>query len=420
MSATSSGAATTAAGSDRPPHLRPQISVRSAAFAMALLLGLQPVATDVYLPALPLLTQALGAPIAAAQLTMSALILAFGISQLAWGPVADRVGRRPVLLAGLVLFVLAALGSAWADSMAVLVAWRILQGVALAAAVVCARAMVPDLYEPVAGARVMSLAMSGLALIALSGPLLGGATAAAFGWRGTLVVVALAGAVALAYVALRLPETLPRRNPQATQAAALARSWLAMLAHPQFRAWTLLIACSYGGLFTLLAASPFIYIEVLGLGPSAFGLTLAWGALVYMAGTFACRRAILRHGMAGAVGRAAVITLAAGAVALGATQAAASGHEALVWLLAAQGLYAFGHGFHQPCGQAGAVGPFPHAAGAAAALAGFVLALVAFAIGSWLGVAMDGTVRPLAFGMAFWAAATALVAWTLVRRHARG
>jgi DHA1 family bicyclomycin/chloramphenicol resistance-like MFS transporter len=139
-----------------------------------------------------------------------------------------------------------------------------------------------------------------------------------------------------------------------------------------------------------------------------------------MAGTFACRRAILRHGMAGAVGRAAVITLAAGAVALGATQAAASGHEALVWLLAAQGLYAFGHGFHQPCGQAGAVGPFPHAAGAAAALAGFVLALVAFAIGSWLGVAMDGTVRPLAFGMAFWAAATALVAWTLVRRHARG
>jgi DHA1 family bicyclomycin/chloramphenicol resistance-like MFS transporter len=384
-----------------------------AAFVIALLLGLQPVATDVYLPALPQLTQALGAPMAAAQLTMSALILAFGLAQLAWGPVADRLGRRPVLLAGLALYAASGLGSALAPNVEVLVAWRALQGASLAAAVVCARAMVRDLYEPVDGARVMSLALSGLAVIAISGPLLGGAVTAVFGWRGTLLLVGGFGAIALVYVALELPETLRQRQPAATQLGPLLRNWGAMLHHPVFRAWTLLVACTYGGLFTILAGSPFAYIQVLGLSSTAFGLTLAWGAGTYLVGTFVVRRWIHHHGLRRTVARGAVFTLTGGAAALVATVVE---QGPLWWLLAAQGLFAFGHGMHQPCGQAGAVGPFPRTAGAAAALAGFVLALVAFVIGLWLGRALDGTVRPLAHGIAFWSLATALVAWTLVRR----
>ncbi|MBI5722193.1 MAG: Bcr/CflA family efflux MFS transporter [Burkholderiales bacterium] len=404
---------TPALAADNPP-VAVSLPLGRAAFALALLLGLQPIATDVYLPALPQLTKALAAPMALSQLTMSALILAFGIAQLAWGPVADRFGRRPVLLAGLALFALCGFGSALAPRVEVLIGWRALQGVALASAVVCARAMVRDLYEPVNGARVMSLAMSGLAVIAIGGPTLGGAVAAAFGWRGTLVLVGLAGLAALAYVGWQLPETVRRRNPAATHAGPLARNWSAMLRHPVFRAWTLLIACTYGGLFTILAASPFVYIEVLGLSSAAYGLTLAWGGGVYLISTFVGRRWIHRHGMAGAVTRGAAFTLAGGALALVATRVESG---ALWWLLAAHGLYSFGHGMHQPCGQAGAVGPFPQAAGAASALAGFVLAIVAFAIGLALGAALDGTVRPLAYGIAFWAAATAAVAWTLVRRH---
>ena len=127
-----------------PPAVAMPLS--RAAFFIALLLGLQPIATDVYLPALPLLTSALQAPMALAQLTMSALILAFGLAQLAWGPVADRYGRRPVLLAGLSLYAVSGLGSALAPNVEVLVVWRALQGAALASAVVCARAMVRDLH----------------------------------------------------------------------------------------------------------------------------------------------------------------------------------------------------------------------------------------------------------------------------------
>jgi DHA1 family bicyclomycin/chloramphenicol resistance-like MFS transporter len=98
---------------------------------------------------------------------------------------------------------------------------------------------------------------------------------------------------------------------------------------------------------------------------------------------------------------------------------AVAGVQAVWAVLLPQCLYAFAHGIHQSCGQTGAVGPFPQSAGAASALSGFVLALVAFLVGAWLGRAIDGTVMPLALGMGFWAAATATVAWTLVHRFGR-
>jgi DHA1 family bicyclomycin/chloramphenicol resistance-like MFS transporter len=120
--------------------------------------------------------------------------------------------------------------------------------------------------------------------------------------------------------------------------------------------------------------------------------------------------------MAGAVGKAAWFTLAGGVAMAG---LAAAGVQAVWSVLLPQCLFAIGHGIHQPCGQAGVVGPFPKAAGAASALAGLILALTAFAIGRWLGFAMDGTVRPMAYGVAFWSVATSAVAWTLVRRHTK-
>jgi DHA1 family bicyclomycin/chloramphenicol resistance-like MFS transporter len=395
---------------------RPHVPLGLAAFALALLLGLQPVTTDVYLPALPMLTRALGAPMHTAQLTMSALILAFGVAQMVWGPVSDRIGRRPVLLLGLSLYTAASLGCTLAGSIETLVVWRVLQGAALAAAIVCARAIVRDLYEPTEGARVMALALSGLGVIALAGPLLGGAAALAFGWRGPLALVAAVGLATTAFVAWRLPETLARPNPQATRLAPLMRQWGAIGRHPVFVAWALLVACTYGGLFTILAASSFVYMDVLGLSPAAYGAAMALGSAVYIAGTFVCRRWILRHGMAGAVQRGGFVTLAAGLLM---AAFAAMGLQTLWAVLLPHVLFVFGHGVHQPCGQAGVVGPFPRSAGVASALAGLVLALVAFAIGRWLGWSLDGSTRPLAWGVAFWALLTSTVAWTLVPRATR-
>jgi MFS transporter, DHA1 family, multidrug resistance protein len=154
-------------------------------------------------------------------------------------------------------------------------------------------------------------------------------------------------------------------------------------------------------------------MDVLGLPAAAYGGAMALGSICYISGTVVCRRWIARHGLAGTVKRGGFFTLAA---ALAAAVPAALGVQSVWTVLLPYCLFAFGHGQHQPCGQAAVVGPFPRTAGAASALAGLLLALVAFGIGRWLGVALDGTVTPLAYGMAFWALLTCSLAWTLVQR----
>jgi len=380
---------------------------------LTLLLGIQPVTTDLYLPALPTLQAALGASVGAAQLTLSALIIAFGLAQLVCGPLADRFGRRPVLLWGLGLYCAASVAASLAQSIDALVAWRALQGVAMAAAVTCGRSIVRDLFEPQDGARVMSRALTGLGVIAMLSPLVGGVVVQWLDWHAALLMLALFGAGTLGWVAWRFEETVPARNPQATRLAPMLRNWQQVLANPTFRAWTALSMCTYGGLFFFLAGSSFVFIGVLGQSRVAYGLIVASNSVAYISGTFLCRRLLQRHGLTGAVKRGAVLSLSGG---LGMAALALAGVQAVWALLLPQYLYAMGHGIHQPCSQAGAVGPFPEKAGAAASLSGFAMMLAAFAIGLWLGRHLDGTVLPMALGIGVAGIGVATVAWTLVQR----
>jgi DHA1 family bicyclomycin/chloramphenicol resistance-like MFS transporter len=260
----------------------------------------------------------------------------------------------------------------------------------------------------------MSKGMSGLGLIAIASPVLGGTLASLLGWRAPLGAVAAIGAIALAFVAWRLPESLQHRNPHALRLGPLAGSVREVLGHRTFRAWSALVSCTYGGLFAILALSSFVYIEVLGLTPGQYGIALASGSVSYLLGTFFCRRWLLRHGLDGAVRRGAGFSLAGGlcmaALALGGVQE--------VWaVLLPQWLYTFGHGIHQPCGQAGAVGPFPEKAGTAASVSGFLMMLTASAVGLWLGRHLDGTVFPVTLGIGAFSVLLVIVAWTLVQRH---
>lgn len=396
-----------------PP--RPGLSVPFAAATLALLLGLQALTTDLYLPALPMLASDLAAPMPAVQMTMAVLIFSFGVAQLVWGPVADRVGRRPVLIAGLVLYALAALGAACAGSIDQVIAWRGVQGAGMSAAVVCARAMVRDLYEPHEGAHVMSQALTGLGFIAVASPIAGGLLSSAAGWRSTMAALTLFGAGLLAFIVLRVPETIRVRNPTATRIAPFAAQLGRTLSHRSFQAWAALVCCSYGGLIVFLAGAPFVLMDGLGLNAWQCGLAMGTNSLAYVAGTFICRRLLPRFGLAGAVQRASGFTVVAGLLMLA---VAVTGAWSVWAVLVPQWIYALGHGVHQPCGQVGAVGPFPHAAGVASALAGFALAVVGFAVSIWLGLTLvAGAPRPYFLAVAAFAMASALVASTLVRRH---
>ena len=381
---------------------------------LSLLLGLQPVTTDLYLPALPTITESFGAPVSQAQLTLTALLLAFGLSQLLWGPVSDRFGRRPVLLTGLAAYAIAAGVSAMANSMEVLILCRMAQGIARGAGVMCARAIVRDLYNPLEGARAMSRGLTGLGIIACTCAPMGGLLSDLFNWRIALLAPASFGVVALTVIAFKFKETLAQPNPRALQPAAMLKTWWVILRNPTFVAFSALATSSYGGLFTFLAASSFVFIKVLHLSKTQYGLVMFSISFVYILGTLLCRRLLLRFGVRKTVAIAGVLTLVGG-TSMGLL--AMAGVHTMWAITLPSWLFMLGHGVHQPCGQSGAVAPFPQAAGAASALNGFLMMVAAFAMGGWLGTHIDGTVYPLTYGIWFWSVLISLTAWTLVQRY---
>ncbi|WP_396434985.1 multidrug effflux MFS transporter [Limnohabitans sp.] len=387
---------------------------------LALLLGLQPVTTDLYLPALPAITEGFGAGMGQAQLTLTALLLAFGLSQLVWGPMSDRYGRRPILLWGMAAYVLASVACAFAPSMAWLIAGRALQGVAMGAGVMAARAVVRDLYAPAQGANVMSQALTGLGLIACACAPLGGILTDTLGWRVALLALAAFGVVTFGLLLWRFEETLSQANPKALELRGLLKSNWQILQNPTFRAWNALSTGSYMGLFTFLASSSFVFTRSMGYSKTAYGFFMLSMSLSYIVGTFWCRWMLRRTSIHRTVGVAAVLTLSSG-ISMAALAYAGRGQS---WYGAAcvMGpiyLYMLGHGVHQSCGQSGAVAPFPERAGTASALNGFLMMLGAFFMGSWLGTQMHEPVLALAHGLLLCSVFIAVVAWTVVQRHGR-
>ncbi len=385
---------------------------------LALLLGIQPVTTDVYLPALPALQRDLAGSMAEVQMTFAALLLSFGVSQLVWGPLSDRFGRRPILLWGMSAYVLASAACVLAPSMDLLIAARIAQGAALGAAVMCARAIVRDLYQPLEGARMMSKGLSGLGVIAITCAPLGSLLTDFIHWRAAMASLVVFGIVTLTLLALRFEETIPARNPHALAPGTLWRSWVQIARHPTFITYSLLSTASYAGLFVFLASSSFVLIEALGLSRVGYGALMAGNSVVYIIGTIACRRLLVRWGLRRTVFVAGCLSFSAGVLMLGLAWFGWGRPWYGVWaVLLPQALFMVAHGVHQPVGQSGTVAPFPQMAAAASALNGFIMMACTFAVGVWLGRAMDGTPMPLAWGFAAGCLLIAVTAWTLVQKY---
>ncbi len=374
---------------------------------LALLLGAQPIATDLYLPALPALKAELGNP----SLSLTALLLAFGVAQLAWGPISDHYGRRPVALCGATLYALACFAAAFAADMSLLVGCRVLQGVGLAGLIVVARASSRDLFSPQEGTRILSKGLSGLGLIALVSPLIGAALASVTPWRGSLAAMGVFGGIVLAWLYWSFPESLPadRRSARFTLPGATT----AILRNPRFRAWTYIVATSYATLFCFLLSSAFVYGNAFKLGILGSGLVLAGNCVFYIVGTMWCRRMLSYLRPYQATARASWFHLAAGV----ATLAPALVYEPwLPAMLAGQFLFSIGHGVVQPCAQAGAVADAPQYAGRASALSGFAMMVVAFIIGQTISPFLGSGAWPLVVAMAVGAPLVALLANTVLKR----
>jgi DHA1 family bicyclomycin/chloramphenicol resistance-like MFS transporter len=218
----------------------------------------------------------------------------------------------------------------------------------------------------------------------------------------------------LALVAWRFEETLHTPNPRALHLPTMLRIWWQVLCHPTFRAFALLSLAGYGVLFVYLATSSFVFIQVLHLSSLQLGWILSSMSIMYITGTIICRFLLRKIGMRRTIAIAG-ISSASSAILL--AWMIYGGWASALSLVLAMYPMIIAHGIHQPIGQSGAVGPFPLSAGAASAMNGFLMMLAAFATGAWLSYSIDGTLFPLAHGVAFWGFVLALTAWTLVQWH---
>ncbi|RSZ56463.1 multidrug effflux MFS transporter [Massilia atriviolacea] len=354
---------------------------------------LQPLSTDLYLASLPSLASGFGAPASTVQLTLSMFVIAFGGAQLVVGPLSDRFGRRPVLIWGLSLYVLASLLCAAAPNIALLIVARFLQALGCCSGVIVARAIVRDAYAPQDSVRVIARASSWLSLAPLTGPILGSYLQVAFGWRAAFVALSILSALLLAAVVLRLPETNVHKNPKATELRGLLANYRLVLGSRAFWAHALPGALSYGAIFAFISGSSLVLIRVLEVPTAWFGYCFALGVSGYLSGTIVCRRLLPLFGPAVTLRIGSTMSLAAGAVFLAAVGAGLA-HWSVVVLAMFMTMGA--HGINFPVSQSGSVSPFPQQAGTAAGLMGALYMCVAFAVGSVVGASFDGTLIPLA------------------------
>lgn len=355
---------------------------------------LQPLATDAYLPSLPGLVRTFDAAIATVQLTLSLFVLTFGVWQLVAGPLSDRFGRRPLLLAGLAVYVVSSLACAAAPTLAVLIVARVFQAAGCCTCLAVGRAIVRDVFTPQAGARAIAQASTILAAAPLLGPMLGSALEVRFGFRAIFVVLALFASLLVALTLARFGESNRHLDRLATSPRALASTYALVLRASPFRAYTLAGAASYGGIFALITGAPFVLIGLLGVPTANFGLAWAFCVLGYLAGTLVCRQLLVRRTIRGTMRIGGLVALCAGTALAGLALAGVHHWAALV---GPGFVYFFAHGINFPAAQAGSVAPFPRHAGSAAGLFGFLMMVFAAAVGVVVGFSYNGTVYPLAF-----------------------
>jgi DHA1 family bicyclomycin/chloramphenicol resistance-like MFS transporter len=378
---------------------------------LAMLTGIGPLSVDMYLASLPSIGRLLSAPISQVQLTISAYLIGFAVAQVFYGPLSDRHGRRPVLLAALGIYLVATLACAMAFSIETLIAARFFQAVGGSGASVLARAVVRDMYDGTRVGRELARMAAIMALAPLVAPLIGGVLETAFGWRSNFVALFCFGALAWAMVWFLLPETVRKRAPEPVSIGSTLRSYRRFLGDLGFVIHLGIATCCLCGLFAWISSAAFVLQDIYGLSPLVFGLSFAIGSSGYMVGTMIAARFVMRWGSGRTMGFGAAAMALGGlvmVVLLAFTPYGAGG------VIVAIGLYLTGMGMTLAQAQAGALLPFPDRAGAASSLLGFVTQTSSAAVGAILGHSLGVTAWPLAIAMLL-AGGLALLLWTLSR-----
>ena len=385
---------------------------RSLLFLLVALTALGEVSTQLIIPGLGAIEHALQAPQGSALMALSAFVAAFGLGQLLFGPLSDRIGRRPVLIGGLTLYVVATLAMLLVTDIQQFIAARVWQGLGACAALVLARTVVRDVWKAEAG-PALALTMIGMLYAIVVAPIAGGLLIKLLGWRAPIALALVIGSLVLLLALLFFRESNHHLDPRAAHWRTLGGQYLDLLKGRQYRAYAVALACTYGAMFAVIAGSSAVFINLQGFSSLEYGLNFGLIVSMLIVGSTYTRRNIQRLGPQRIV-------------AMGVTMVAVGGVAALaiygVFGLSVVGLdipialVTLGGGLVLPGSVTGAVMPNAHRAGLAAGLMGFAQMFGATCSGLLLSQLRDGSAAPMIVIQAGFAL-SALVAFQLLRQR---
>ena len=383
--------------------IRPHSSFKIV-FILGLLAMLMPLSIDMYLPALPVISAQFGVPAGSAQMTLSTYILGFAFGQLFYGPMADSLGRKPVILGGTLVFAAAAVACALAQTIDHLIIMRFFHGLAAAAASVVINALMRDIYPKEEFSRMMSFVMLVTTIAPLVAPMAGGAVLVWFSWHVIFWILALAALLASAMIFFFIDETLPVERRQKFHIRTTIGNFASLFRHKRVLSYMLASGFSFAGMFSFLSAGPFVYIELNHVSPQHFGYYFALNIVFLFIMTIINSRFVRRVGALNMF-RAGLWIQFVMAIWLVMSAFLGVGFWALV-----VGVAAFVGCVSMVSSNAMAVilDEFPHMAGTASSLAGTFRFGIGAIVGALLAMATFTTAWPMLWAMAFCATSSIL------------
>lgn len=336
---------------------------------LTLLVALGQMAVGLFVPSLPSLVDYFDTDMGTVQFTLTVHFFAFAVFQLLIGPLSDRCGRRPIILAGLLIYAAGAVACALADSVWALIAARLVLAIGACAGQAVSRAIVRDKSEGAESARIISFIGMAMALSPALTPTIGGQLHTFFGWQANFVLMAVIALCLALFCVRRMPETIRERRPEATAVRPMLSNYRTLILDRRFIGYALVISCIFGALFAYQTGSPYLLMVELDYSPQAYGLLILFNVAGFLSGNLITTRYGRRVGIYGMVRAGAILTFVSGITMVVPTEL---GHVSAVSIIGPSMILLFAMGLTLPSAMAGAMLHFPQMAGAASALLGFL------------------------------------------------
>jgi len=373
-----------------------------------------PATLNIVVPALPGLVTKLASDTGTVQLTLTLYLLSLATAQLLLGPLSDRFGRRPVVLAGLVLNVAASLAAIATSSIGGLIAARVVQAIGASSGIVIGRAIIRDLYERDRAASMIGLVTTAVVIAPMIAPMVGGFLDTAFGWESIFLFIAAMSGLVLLWAALVLPETRPANV--AHSSGMLIQEWRALIGNAKFHGYVLCGALGSASFFAFLGGGPYVVVTLMGRTSAEYGVWFAVTSLGYMAGNFTASRLSQRFGIDAMIVAGIVFQLIGASLTAVLVAGLPDAGPAIIFL--PQLLISYGNGLLLPNSIAGAISVRPQAAGTAAGMTGFAQMAIGAAATQIVSMLLAGatTAMPMAWMLVIIVVTTWLAYAGLVRR----